>query len=126
MNIATLIATAVMLGQPPAQGKSPSWHTAKATFYGHPYDDGRKRVCADGKTVYSTYGRFCATGLAPLGSTIELKRNGKTLRLKVADTQAPRYRHQIDLPTGTWKYFGDPPSSGKIKVEWRRIYTKKK
>lgn len=100
---------------------SNSWNTTYATFYGNPYDDGRKRVCADGRTVYTTYGMFCATGLAPMGSVLEIYRNGQVIRVKVADKQAPRYRHLIDLPTGTWRVFGDPPSVGKIKVRWRVV-----
>lgn len=124
MMIATLLATVMLMGQqtPAKKPVEPAWKTTKATYYGKPYDDGRRRLCADGKTVYTTNGRFCATGLAPLGSTIELKRNGKVLRLKVADRQAPKFRHLIDLPTGTWAYFGDSYSKGKITVQWRIIH----
>ena len=97
------------------------WRKTKATFYGVPYDDGRKRMCADGRTVYTTNGMFCATRLVPLGSIIEVRRGKVTLRLKVADTQAKRFGHLIDIPTGTWAKFGAKYSIGKLPVEWRLV-----
>lgn len=97
------------------------WQTTKATFYGDPYDDGKRRVCFDGRTVYTTNGMFCATGLAPIGSMIEVRRGSRALRLLVADKQAPRFRHMIDIPTGTWAKLGAPHKAGKIAVEWRKL-----
>lgn len=97
-----------------------TWHRTSATFYGDPYDDGKRRVCADGKTVYTSKGRFCATRLVPLGSTIEVKRGDVTLTLLVADTQAKRYGHLIDLPTQTWDELGMPRRAGKVPVQWRK------
>lgn len=101
------------------QTESSGWRTTKATFYGDPYDDGRRRICADGKTVYRSDGMFCATRLVPLGTIIEIRRGNVTLRLKVADTQAKRYGHLIDLPTKTWDRFGAKRSVGVLPVEWR-------
>lgn len=96
------------------------WKPTKATFYGMPYDDGKRRLCADGKTVYTSGGMFCATRLLPLGSIIEVRRGNVTLRLRVADTQAKRYGHLIDLPSKTWDRFGAKRSAGVLAVEWRR------
>lgn len=95
------------------------WRTTSATYYGSPYDDGKRRLCADGKTVYTSDGLFCATRLVPLGSIIEVRRGKVTLRLKVADTQAKRFGHLIDLPTKTWAKLGAKYSTGKVRVEWR-------
>ena len=107
------------------------WRKTKATFYGTGsqspkrgginYDDGKKRMCADGRTIYTTNGMFCATRLVPLGSIIEVRRGKVTLRLKVADTQAKRFGHLIDIPTGTWAKFGAKYSIGKLPVEWRLV-----
>lgn len=97
------------------------WRKTKATFYGMPYDDGKKRLCADGVTVYKSDGNFCATRLVPLGSIIEVRRGKVTLRLKVADTQAKRFGHLIDIPTGTWAKFGAKYSIGVLPVEWRVV-----
>lgn len=101
------------------------WKTTSATFYGTSgrinYDDGKRRLCADGKTVYTSDGLFCATRLVPLGSIIEVRRGKVTLRLKVADTQAKRYGHLIDLPTKTWAKLGAKYSTGKVRVEWRKV-----
>lgn len=96
-----------------------AWQVTKASFYGSPYDDGKRRVCADGKTLYSPTGAFCATRLVPLGTMIEVRRGETVLRLRVADTQAPKYGHLIDLPTKTWDKLGAPRKQGKVVVEWR-------
>lgn len=116
----TTFLLASVVGIPTTELPTP-WKTTNATFYGQPYDDGKRRLCADGKTVYRSDGLFCATRLVPLGSVIEVKRNGVTLRLLVADTQAKRFGHLIDLPTLTWRRFGDNPKIGKLAVSWRRV-----
>ena len=102
-------------------GRGTQWKKTKATFYGMPYDDGKKRICADNQTVYTSNGSFCATRLVPLGTVIEVRRGKVTLRLKVADTQAKRYGHLIDLPSKTWDRFGAKRSVGMLPVEWRVI-----
>lgn len=97
------------------------WRKTRCTYYGVPYDDGRKRLCADGKTVYTSDGMFCATRLVPLGSVIEVRRGKTVLRLKVCDTQAKRFGHLIDLPTKTWAKLGAKYSTGVVPVEWRLV-----
>jgi len=103
------------------KAKPAEWRKTKATFYGNPYDDGKRRICADGQTVYTSNGTFCATRLVPLGTVIEVRRGKVTLRLKVTDTQAKRYGHLIDIPTKTWDRFGAKRSVGMLPVEWRRV-----
>lgn len=102
------------------EDKKNEWKSTKATYYGMPYDDGRDRKMANGE-IYKSNGMTCATGLAPLGSKIEIKSNNISIIVKVTDLQAPKYRHLIDLPTETWKLFKKEQKIGKLAVEWRLI-----
>lgn len=103
------------------------WHKTKATFYGDPYDDGRLRLCADNKTVYTSDGAFCAawTGgsgdVLPFGAVIEVRRGNRTMRLTVTDRQRSKANRRLDLPTKTWDRFGAKRSIGALEVEWRRV-----
>lgn len=124
----TLLFLLVLLQGPPGGAPivSPAtlpsdWRKTRATFYGAPYDDGKRRICADGKTVYASDGMFCATRLVKLGTIIEVRRGKVVLTLKVCDTQATRYGHLIDLPTLTWDKFGAKRSIGMLPVEWRVV-----
>lgn len=96
------------------------WQTTHATYYGAYYDSGpgRNNTTRDG-TKYTSDGLFCATGLVPLGTVIEVRRGNVTLVLTVRDTQAKRFRHLIDIPTKTWDRFGAKRSIGKLEVQWR-------
>ena len=111
------------------------WKKTKATFYGtgdqkpRPgqinYDDGKRRLCADGKTVYTSDGMFCAAWTAgsgrvlKLGTVIEVRRKNVTLTLTVTDRQKHKTNRYIDLPTKTWLRFGAKPSAGLVDLEWR-------
>lgn len=103
------------------------WHKTKASFYGDPYDDGRRRVCADGKTVYKSDGAFCAawTGngrkVLPLGAVIEVRRGKVTMTLTVTDRQRYARNRWLDLPTRRWDRLGAKRSAGVVAVEWRRV-----
>lgn len=75
---------------------------------------------ADG-TKMDYNGRWVATRAFPMGTTVEIRYNGKTQRLVVRDTPAKKYGHRADLPKGTWLLFGAPASRGILKGEWRRV-----
>lgn len=98
------------------------WKKTRATFYGNPYDAKPSKFRTRNGTPYKSDGLFCATRLVPIGSKIEVKRGSVILSLVVADTQAKRYGHLIDIPSKTWDRFGAKRSVGMLPVEWRRIH----
>lgn len=98
---------------------SSQWNKTIATFYGDPYDARPSRYKTSDGTPYSSDGMFCATYLAPLGATIQVRRGKVTLDLVVRDRPARKNGHKIDIPSKTWDRFGAKRSTGILPVQWR-------
>ncbi len=98
-----------------SQVKDRAWRKAKASWYTSP-----SNRTADG-TRMSLDGRWAATRLVPMGTTIEIRNKaGKVWTIKRRDTPAKRFGDRLDLPKGFWgTVTGAKPSAGLVTIEWR-------
>lgn len=106
-----MVAIVAALVLAPAGG---AWEPVEISYYTY-----GKRT-ADG-TPMKLDGRWVATRKFPLGSIVEVRYGGKTLRLPVKDKTAKRTGHRADLPRDTWRLYGAPLSRGILRGQWRRV-----
>lgn len=80
------------------------WLALVASWYGEEF---RGRPTATGE-AFDPDAMTCASRQYPLGTTLRVTHEGRSVTVRVNDRTHPRFAHRLDLSRGAFSKLGDP------------------